>query len=304
MTFAVTVLGSGAAVPMLFRNPSAHIVNVHERLYLLDCAEGTQIQLRRNGIKMQRIKFIFITHLHGDHYFGLIGLITTFHLLGRIAELHIYAVPKLKEIINIHLEASRTILRYPLIFHEIDPDIQEIICEDEAVTIETIALKHDFPTCGFLIREKPSRRNIRKDFLEGKKLTNSELQGIKRGLDYIDADGNIFKNEEITIPPPVPRSYAYVTDTAFHEPIIPIIKNVTLLYHEATFMQDKAKDAREKFHSTALEAATIAKKAGVGKLMLGHYSARYKYLSDMQEEAQNVFPNTIMADDGKVVLID
>ncbi|MBU2649293.1 MAG: ribonuclease Z [Bacteroidetes bacterium] len=303
-TFAVTVLGSGAAIPLLQRNPSAHLLNIHENLYLVDCAEGTQLQLRKSRVRMQRIDHIFISHLHGDHYFGLLGLITSLHLLGRTKELYVFAHAKLKEIIDIHLDASNTVLRYPMLFQEINPEKHEMIFENDSVTVESFPLNHNFPVNGFLFREKPARPNIRADFLENRQLSNIELQKIKKGENYIDPEGNIYFNQDITTPPPPPRSYAYCSDTAYYEPVIPVIKGADLLYHEATFMEDKAQDAADKFHSTAAQAATIAKLAGVKRLMIGHYSARYKTLGALLNEAKAVFPETILADDGKVVIVN
>ena len=304
MTFALTILGSGGAVPLVSRNPSAQVLNIHEKLYLLDCAEGTQVQLRKNRIKFQRINHIYITHLHGDHYFGIMGLITTYHLLGRTNELHIFAPEPLEEIINMQLVASQTVLRYPLVFHAVDTEVSSLIYEDEIMSVTTVPLAHNFPTCGYFFQEKEARRNIRKEFLEGRQMTNGEIRKIKDGADYKDESGEVFKNKDITHDPPQPRSYAYLTDTAYHEAVIPIIRGASLLYHEATFMEEKAEDAKAKYHSTAAEAATIAKKAEVKKLVLGHYSARYRSLGKIQEEAKQVFPNTIMADDGKLIIVN
>lgn len=263
-TFSITILGSGAAIPLVNRNPSSQLINIQERLFLVDCAEGTQVQLRKNHIRIQKIKNIFISHLHGDHYYGLIGLITSMHLLGRKEELRIFAHKDLEAIINLHLKASNTELRYPLIFHHIDPEENKIVYEDDIITIESIPLNHNFPTMGFLFREKQSLQNIKKD----------------------------------------PRSYAYCSDTAYHAPIIPIIKNVDLLYHEATFMDDKVNKAIENFHSTAKQAADIALKANAKKLIIGHYSARYKDLKKILAEAKSIFPDTILADDGKMINIE
>ena len=303
MNFTVTILGSGAAIPLLGRNPSAHIVNVNERLYLLDCAEGTQVQLRKYHIRMQRIEQIFISHLHGDHYYGLMGLITTFHLLGRKTPLHLFAPPELDGIIRLQLETSRTVLQYPLHFHGIDTSLAAQIHEDRNVEVSTIPMQHNFPSCGFLIREKRSKRNIRKDFIEGRSLSPLDYRRIKSGNDYEDENGVVHANHDITTPPPSPKAYAYCTDTAYSESIIPLIKGVDLLYHEATFMEDRASDAAAKFHSTARQAATIAAKAGAKKLLIGHYSARYKTLEMLLDEAQNVFPDTILAQDGLKVEI-
>jgi len=229
------------------------------------------------------------------------GLITTLHLLGRESELHIYAYHQLEEIIDLHLSSSQTVLRYPLIFHPIDPEKHEVILDTKVLYVKTIPMKHGIPTCGFLIQEKESNPNIKKEFLEGKKLDHSVYDRIKNGEDYIDADGRIYKHEEITSPPKEPRSYAYCTDTAYDESLLPMIKNVSLLYHEATFMDDRKADAEAKFHSTASQAATIAKKAGAGKLLIGHYSARYKDLDGLLKEAQAIFPDTAVAEEGNTI---
>jgi ribonuclease Z len=263
MTFSVTVLGSSSAIPTLVRNPSAHLLNADERLFLIDCAEGTQVALRKNKIHFQRIRNIMISHLHGDHFYGLIGLLTSLHLLGRKDEMHIYAHPLLESIINIQLEASLTTLQYPLIFHPLVPDKQTVIFEDTRVIVESFPLLHSVPTCGFVFREKVKYRR-----LMGK------------------------------------RSYAYCSDTAYTESIIPYINGVDLLYHEATFMDKMAKSAADKMHSTTVEAATLALKAGVRRLMIGHYSARYDDLAPLLAEAQAIFPETILAEDGKIVMID
>jgi ribonuclease Z len=301
MRFSITVLGSGAAIPLSHRNPSAHLVNVHEQYYLFDCAEGTQVQLRRNRLRLQKVSNIFISHLHGDHYFGLIGLITSLHLLGREKELNLYAHPDLEKIISLQLESSQTVLRYPLNFHPVDPGSSELIMENKFVSVTTIPMNHDFPACGFLIREKEAKPNIRKDFIEGRDLSNTDFRSIKNGNDYVDKDGHLYKNADITSPPRRPRSYAYCTDTAYYERIIPLVEGVDLLYHEATFMEDRLKDAAAKFHSTAKQAATIASKAGVRQLMLGHYSARYKELDPLLLEAKEVFSDTILAEDGLTI---
>ena len=257
MTFSVTVLGSSSAIPTLTRNASAHLLNADERLFLLDCGEGTQVRLRQHRVHFQRIRHIFITHLHGDHYYGLIGLITTFHLLGRKDALHIHAHPALKEIIDIQLDASETVLQYELVYHPLNLTGYDIVYEDERIIAHSFPLRHSIPTCGFIFREKVLlRRHAEK------------------------------------------RSYAYCTDTAYDETVIPFISGAALLYHETTFMQEKARDAAEKMHSTAMEAAAIASKAGVKKLLIGHFSARYDDLVPLLEEARSVFPETYLAEDG------
>ena len=303
MTFSVTILGSGAAIPLTHRNPSAQLVNVQDQLFLFDCSEGTQVQLRRNHVRLQKIEHIFITHLHGDHYFGLLGLITSLHLLGRESELHIYAYYQLEEIIQMQLTASQTVLRYPLIFHAIDPEKNKVILETSKLSVQTIPLNHNFPTCGFMISEKPGKPNIRKDFLKGRDIEHKEFGRIKDGGDYVDPEGRVFTHAEITHPAKPPRSYAYCTDTAYDERIIPFIKGVDLLYHEATFLDDRKADAEAKYHSTASQAATIAKKAEAGQLLIGHFSARYRELGELLNEARAVFPETLLADDGLIIAL-
>ena len=298
MIFNITILGSNSAIPTLKRNPTAQVVNHNERLFLLDCAEGTQIQLRRFRLKMQRINHIFISHLHGDHFFGLIGLISSMHLLGRKKELYIYGPAQLNEILKIQLEASQTELIYPLIFQTTDPENNSVIYEDDKLEIQTIPLNHRIPTCGFLFKEKKGKRKLIRQKIRELNIPNEHLPGLKTGSDYTDENGIIHKNEEITTSPAEPRTYAYCSDTSYFEPIVPIIKEVDLLYHEATFLQDKAKIAADKFHSTAYEAASIAQLANVKKLIIGHYSNRYDNLELLLDEARSVFPNTELATDG------
>lgn len=280
------------------------MVNHNERLFLIDCAEGTQMQLRKYHIRMQRIQHIFISHLHGDHFFGLIGLISTMHLLGRNKELHIYGPSALQQILQIQLQASQTELVYPLTFHAIDPNEYAVVYEDDKLTISTIPLNHRIPTCGFIFKENPGKRKLRKEAIEKINIPVHEFINIKNGADYTDITGRLFKNEELTQEPNEPRSYAYCSDTSFYEPIIPIVRNVSALYHEATFLHDKAHVAAEKFHTTALQAATIAKIANVGKLIIGHFSTRYDDATLLLDEAINVFPNTILALDGKEIEIE
>jgi ribonuclease Z len=288
MDFTVTILGSGAAIPTTERNPSAQLVEVRNNLLLLDCGEGTQMQLRKSGVRIQKINHIFISHLHGDHYFGLIGLINTMHLLGRSQELHLYAIQPLEELIKMQLELSRTTLLYPLIFHPVDPEISSVILDHAQFTVTTIPLNHRVPTCGFLIREKPEKRRIRKDFLKTARVPVAFFDRIKDGEDYTDENGHVHLNQLITHDPPQVKSYAYCTDTAYYQPVVPVIKDCTLLYHEATFMEDKAADARAKFHSTAKEAASIALQAG----------AKNSDVDGLLREAKEVFPETVLAEDG------
>ena len=303
MTFSLTVLGCSSAIPTLTRNASAHLLNVNERLFLIDCGEGTQVQLRRYHSYIQRLKHIFISHLHGDHYYGLIGLLTTLHLLGRREEMHIYAHSMLEEIINIQLKASQTVLLYPLHFHYLQEDKSDLIHEDTSLTVHSFPVVHSIPTCGFIFREKIQARKIRREVIDKLEIPVSELQKIKQGADYTDPAGEVYKNSILTIDPPEPRSFGYCADTLYSETIIPYIQNCDLLYHEATFRQDMADVAREKWHSTTIEAASIAQKGDVKKLVIGHYSARYDDLQPLLEEARTVFPETYPAQDGSKFLI-
>ncbi len=303
-SFSITILGSNSAIPTLRRNPSAQALNISEQHYLIDCADGTQVQLRKYKIKFQRINHIFISHLHGDHYFGLIGLISSYHLLSRKNKLHIYAPPQLEEIINIQFEASETILGYPLIFHYLHQNKIETIFENDILSVKAFPLEHSIPTWGFLFKEKQGKRKIKKNFAKNANIPNNEFINIQNGADYIDKGGKIYKNKSITTDPPKARSYAYCSDTGYYEKIIPVIKDVDILYHESTFAEDRKESAKQKFHSTAKDAARIAKKANAKKLLLGHYSARYKDTSPLLEEAKSVFPNTELTEDGLVFEID
>ncbi|MFA4852837.1 MAG: ribonuclease Z [Bacteroidales bacterium] len=300
MSFKLTILGCSSATPTLYRHSSAQILNVNERLFLIDCGEGAQMQMRKFKIKFQRINHIFISHLHGDHYLGLIGFLFTLHLLGRTKEMHIYSNYELKEIIDLQLKISETTLLYPLIFHPIDSTRPKVIYADDHTTVSTIPLDHRIPTVGFLFIEKPKERKIKKEVIANMDIPVEEYKKIKGGADYSDKNGKLYKNAELTVEGPVPASYAYCSDTGYTESYIPLIKGVDLLYHEATFMHDKEKNAREKFHCTCVDAATIALKADAKKLMLGHYSARYDDLQPLLEEAKKVFENTILAEEGMV----
>jgi ribonuclease Z len=299
LTFELTILGSSSAVPTSKRNLTAHVLNVHERFFLIDCGEGTQMQIRRNKIRFGKINHIFISHLHGDHIFGLFGLISTFNLLNRDKNLHIYAHAELENILTRHIEYFERNLSFKIVYHHINPKKNEIIFEDSKLTVETIPLKHRVPCCGFLFKEKPHLRNIKKEFITKYPVPIAQIQRIKEGDDFTTELGEIIPNSEITVPQFKQRSYAYCTDTAYYEKIIPIINNVDLLFHEATYANNLKKQAKETFHSTAEQAATIAKKANAGKLLIGHFSARYKDLTNLEAEARSVFKNTIVAEDGE-----
>lgn len=304
MKFSLTILGSSSALPTSTRYTSAHVLNVHERFFLIDCGEGTQMQLRRQKIKLGKINHIFISHIHGDHTFGLFGLLSSYGFLNRTTDLHIYASPDLETIINNHLIAFGVFLPYKLVFHALDCSRSEKIYEDDKMWVETIPLKHRIPTCGFLFKEKPKLKNIRKDVIEKYKISIKEIIRIKEGTDFVTPEGQVIQNEKLTIDPPKPRSFAYCADTRYHKGIITKIRHVDLLYHEATYMQDLADRAKETFHSTSFQAATMAKKAKVGKLVLGHFSPRYKNLNLLLDEARQVFKNTFIAEEGLTFSIE
>lgn len=298
MIFEVSILGSSSATPIYQRHPTSQVLNIHERLFLVDCGEGTLIQMNRYKIKFHRINHIFISHLHGDHFLGLVGLLSTMHLQGRVMDLNIYCQEPLKEIVDIQLKYSETVLRYPLHFHFLNPLKPEIVLSDDNIEIRTIILNHRIPCTGFLFTEKPGLRKLIKEKLQEYQIPVGFYQDLKNGSDYITPDGKTIPNRELTIPPRVPRSYAFCSDTCYDERIIPAIKNIDLLYHEATFLNDKLARAEETFHSTAGQAALIAKKANVSRLIIGHFSARYKSLYPLLEEAREVFSDTTLALEG------
>lgn len=301
--FSITILGSNSAIPSLKRNPSAQSVNLNGHNFLIDCADGTQVQLRKFKIKFQKIDHIFISHLHGDHYFGLVGYLSSMNLLGRKNELHIYAPPLLEEIIKIQLDASETILNYSVYFHYLHENKTKTILKNNILSVKAFPLKHSIPTWGFIFKENQDKRKIKKSFANNVNISKNEFEKIQNGADFTDKSGKTYKNNEITLDPPKARSYAYCSDTGYSKAIIPFIKDVDLLYHESTFMEEKKEVAREKFHSTAMDAAKIAKKANAKKLLLGHYSNRYKDLTPLLKEAKSIFGNTELTDDGLVFYI-
>ncbi len=292
-------------MPTSERFPAAHVVNVHERYFLVDCGEGAQIQLRKNNIGFGKINHILISHVHGDHTFGLFGLISSFSLLGRKSDLHIYAHPLLESILNDHRKHYyENLLSFKIIFHPLGSKKKNLIFEDEKVEIHTIPLKHRIPACGFLFREKPPLLNIRKEMAEFYRIPVKEMMNIKMGKDFINEKGEIIPNKTLTLPPVKPRSLAYCTDTKYTESILPQISNVDILYHEATYLHNMLEQAVETGHSTARQAGRLAAKAGAGKLIIGHFSARYKTTDRLIEEARAEFPGTYAAREGDCHIIE
>ncbi|MGY5851725.1 ribonuclease Z [Salegentibacter sp. F14] len=300
----LTILGCYAATPRSFTNPSAQVLEIGNHLFLIDCGEGTQVQLRRNKIKFSRINHIFISHLHGDHFYGLVGLISTFMLLNRQKELHVYGPKGIKEIILLQLKLSKSWTSYPLYFHELTKRDPEVIFEDERVGVETIPLKHRVYTNGFLFREKPGDRKLLVDKAEAYNIDVALYKSLKKGKDVLSEDGKLISNALVTSDPPKPKSYAYCSDTMYDPGIISQIKGVTALYHESTFLESESHLAEPTQHSTAMQAARIALEARVGRLILGHYSTRYETIDHFKKEAENIFPATELADDGLEILFD
>ncbi len=299
MSLKLTILGCHSATPRVNAHPTSQILQIRNHHFLIDCGEGTQVQMRKYKISFAKVKHIFISHLHGDHYYGLIGLISTFGLLNREKELHIYGPKGLQEIIKLQMKFSQSRIGYPIIFHELNSANSELIYEDKKVTVHTIPLNHRIYTNGFLFKEKPTLRKLDIEAV-GKypEIETCDYYNIKKGKDFVKKDGSIIKNELLSFSPHTPLSYAYCSDTAYHESIVNLIRNVNLLYHESTFLTDKEQLATKTGHSTALQAGKIAALAEVKILLLGHYSNRYRILPKFQKEAQKVFKHTLLAVEG------
>lgn len=300
----VTILGCYAATPRTITNPTSQVLEIRNRMFLIDCAEGTQVQLRKNKLRFSKINHIFISHLHGDHFYGLIGLISTFMLLNRQSDLHVYGPKGIKEIILLQLRLGNSFTGYNLYFHELASKESEVIFEDEKVLVKTIPLKHRIYTNGFLFQEKVGDRKLNIDAVTAHGIDTCYYQKIKNGKDITLDNGTVIPNVALTFDPIPTKSYAYCSDTMYDEAIIPLIQNADVLYHEATFLEAEADKAEKTMHSTATEAATIAVKAKVKQLLLGHYSTRYSSIEAFKEEAEIIFPNTLLSDDGKVFEFD
>ncbi|MCO4294406.1 ribonuclease Z [Solitalea sp. MAHUQ-68] len=296
--FEVTILGSSSATPAHHRYPTAQIVNYNQKYYMIDCGEGAQFQLSRYGFGYNKIDYIFISHLHGDHYLGLVGLISSMHLNGRSTELFIAGPPELLEIIEIQLKYSQTVLRYPLKFVPTQTNHPEIIFKNSEFEVETIILDHRIPCTGFLFRELPRGRRIIKEYIKQFNISPEYIPLIKGGADYTLPDGEVLPNAVLTIEPPKPRAYAYCSDTIMNMSILDQINGVDLLYHEATFLHDLQQRAADTFHTTARQAGEIATMAKAQKLIIGHFSARYRDLLPHLEECQTQFVNSFLAKEG------
>lgn len=298
--FRVHILGCGSALPTLRHNASAQVVEMRGKLFLVDCGEGTQVQLRRSRLRFTKISAVFITHLHGDHCFGLIGMLSTFGLLGRTARLAVYAPAALEDMLKLQMQMFCHDFDYEVDFHAVDTSVQQVVYEDRSLTVETIPLEHRMPCCGYLFREKPLLPHIRRDMIDFYQIPTSQINNIKAGADWTTPDGEVVKNERLVEAADLARSYAYCSDTRFIPTLHNRIKNVSTLYHESTYGEDNLLMAQKYYHSTARQAALVAREAGVGQLLLGHYSSRYEDEQVLLCEAQKVFENTRLTDENAV----
>jgi ribonuclease Z len=296
----LTILGCYSATPRALNNTTSQVLEINNHMFLIDCGEGTQVQLRRHKIKFNRIKHIFISHLHGDHVFGLVGLISTFRLLTRETDLHIYGPVGIKEIVTLQMKLADSWTNYKLIFHELSSNNSELIFEDDTVEVFTIPLNHRIYTNGFLFKEKEGKRKLDMDLVEEANINVAYYRKLTQGFDVINEDGVLINNQLVTKPGTNTKSYAFCSDTYYKEDIVPIIKNADVLYHESTFLDKHEHLALKTKHSTAKQAARIAQKANVGTLLLGHYSTRYDGLDAFKEEAQEFFENVQLCEDAKV----
>lgn len=296
--FKVHILGCGSALPTLQHNASSQIVELREKHFMIDCGEGTQIQLRRSRIHFSKIIAVFISHLHGDHCFGLPGMISTFGMTGRTAPLHIYAPAAFEPILEQTLSFFCQGLEFKVVFHAVDTTQNKVVYEDRSLTVETIPLQHRIDCCGYLFREKPILPHIRRDMIDFYKIPISQINNIKAGADWVTAEGEVIANSRLTIPAEPVRSYAYCSDTRYIKTLHELVKGVSTLYHESTYSAEDAERARLYWHSTSQDAAKVARDASVGKLLLGHFSARYNNESQLLEEAKEIFPNSYLTCEG------
>lgn len=299
--FNVHVLGCGSALPTTKHFASSQVVEIRGKFFMIDCGEGTQIQLRRSRVGFTKIQAIFITHLHGDHCFGLIGLISTFGMLGRTATLHIYAPEGLEKLIRDEMDVFCNGLDFKVEFHTVDTTQHRIIFEDRSLTVESVPLDHRIPCSGYIFREKPTLPHIRRDMIDCYEIPVSQINNIKNGADWTTADGRVIPNSRLTLPADAPRSYAYCTDTRYMPRLHEVVEGVSLLYHDSTYDSTCADRARLYYHSTSQQAAMVARDAHAGQLLLGHFSKRYNNEENILKEARDIFPNSILANEGLVV---
>ncbi len=298
--FRVYILGCGSALPTLKHMPTSQVVELRDKQFMIDCGEGTQIQLRRSHIHFNRLHAVFISHLHGDHCFGLIGMISTFGLLGRTAPLHVYAPQELEVLLQAQMELFCKGLEFEVVFHAVDTTVMQVIYEDRSLTVSSIPLNHRVACCGFLFREKATLPHIRRDMIDYLEIPVSQINNIKNGAGWVKENGDVVPHEELVTPADPARSYAFCSDTKYMPRLAEMVKGVDLLYHESTYCNEQADRAKLYYHSTAEQAAMVAKAAGAGRLLLGHYSARYEDEQVMLNEARAVFPETYLTAENDV----
>lgn len=298
--FKIHILGCGSALPTLHHYASAQIVELRGKQFMIDCGEGTQMQLRRSRIRFTKLSAVFITHLHGDHCFGLIGMISTFGLLGRTAKLDVYAPAALEPMLQAQMQLFCHSFDFEVAFHAVDTSKQQVIYEDRSLTVESIPLDHRIPCCGYLFKEKPTLPHIKREMIDFYQIPTSQINNIKAGADWTTADGEVVANSRLVEAAEAPRSYAYCSDTRYIPTLHERIKGVTALYHESTYGEDNLQRAEKYFHSTARQAAMVARDAQAGQLLLGHFSSRYEDENVLLQEAKEVFENTYLCDEQKV----
>lgn len=304
MSIRLTILGCHSATPRAKAYPTSQYLEINNHHFLIDCGEGTQRQMRKYKVGFSKINHIFISHLHGDHFFGLIGLISTLGLLGRERELHIFGPKDIKKMTLMQLKITQSHAKFPIQFHELSSKESEVILDDDKVTVKTIPLKHRIYTNGYLFIEKEKPKNLHIDNIKNyPEIDRADYLNIKAGKDIVLPSGEVVPNSELTLPPKKPLRFAFCSDTAYKPNIVPLLRDVDLLYHEATFLDDRKDLAKKTMHATTKQAATIAKDANVKQLILGHYSGRYKDISEFKEEAQSVFTNSHLAEPGKVFTV-
>lgn len=298
--FKIHILGCGSALPTLKHNASSQLIEMRGKCFMVDCGEGAQMQFRRSHIHFSKLNAIFISHMHGDHCFGLMGLLSTLGMLGRTSKLRIYAPKDYEPLFRQQVEFFMQTMEYEMEMIPVDTEKQQVIYEDHSLTVETVPLQHRVPCCGFIFREKPTLPHIRRDMIDYYGIPVSQINNIKNGADWTNEDGDIIPNARLVQPADPPRSYAYCSDTRFVPGLKEKVKGVTVLYHESTYTSDQEDRAKIYYHSTARQAATIAAGAGVGTLLLGHYSARYNDEQVLLQEAKAVFENSILTQEGMV----
>lgn len=301
--FNINILGCGSALPTTRHLATSQVVDLRDKLYMIDCGEGTQVQMRRMRVRFGRLAHIFISHLHGDHCFGLPGLISTLGMLGRTGELVVHGPKEVESYLRPVMDLFCRGMEFEVRFNPVNTRSHSLVMEDRSLSVYSIPLKHRIPTCGYLFAEKPKEAHIIREMTDFYQVPVRCMKDIKQGLDYVTPEGEVVSNSRLTRPAAPPKRYAFCSDTAYNRSIIPIVEGVDLLYHEATFAECDLARAKETFHSTARQAAEIARDARVKRLVIGHYSARYEDLSELHREAEAVFPGTILGNEGMVITV-